>query len=66
MPFNDFWLEKIPEIMVINKEASNPMFMIRFRVLLRLYFPLPIVLKYLLLYFKCNAIKNNNPTPTIS
>ena len=66
MPLNDFRLVKIPEIIVINREASNPMFMIFFRFFLRVYFPLCIDLKNLLLYFKCNAIKNNNPIPTIS
>lgn len=56
----------MPEKIVINKEISNPMFTISPQVLLRVYFPLPIALKYFLLKFKCNIIKNNKLIPAIS
>ena len=53
-------------MIVIAKETSNPKFTISSAILLRLYFPLVIDLKYLSLNFKCNAIKKINPIPIIS
>ena len=43
--FNEFMLEQMPEMIVIDKDINNPMFMIRSIVLLRVYFPLGIALK---------------------
>ena len=45
MFLNDFWLERIPEMIVTAREIRSPMFMKRSTVLLRLYFPLNIALK---------------------
>ncbi len=53
-------------MIVITNEIIKPIFTISSMVLLRLYFPLVIALKYLLLNFKCNAIKKINPIPIIS
>ena len=47
--FNDFWLEHIPVMIVAAKEKRRPKCMKRSTVLLRLYFPLKIDLKYFLL-----------------
>jgi len=66
MLFNDFWLVKIPVMIVINSEISNPIFIMRFIVLLMVYFPLVIALKYFSFSFKCANIKNINPIPKTS
>ncbi len=59
-------MERMPEMIVIDNEINNPIFIIRPMILLRSFFPLFILLKYFLWNCICKIIKNNNPIATIT